>query len=705
MKLSKKFKLFTSFFLIGVAITLIASIGYGAWVFNDTKSAGDDASIDANDVSVDDIAENYYFASDLSSKNYYNVYFFAQPQISYYVYHYGYTPLQAYKYFCDKFYDDSSTNNKVEGGTTSGYSIYSRYYYGYWSDASNTCDGTATGYKVIKNAYKRVSTSQFQSLGNLICGMGDGHIDNPSAHYDGYGLYNLGFTSNNETASEKGYKAYPQFEQFNTNKLLSTYTISSDSHNIYLYPIYSSGKDYDSSAAVPDVKMRERVNDSGNYRDKHYLSRSNYTISGLGNDDLDYYYSLSNMLVSSDTGSLGSQDSYYNSGFDYSIAVDGDRRLYYSDGSFESQKWSGNWSVSKTIDISSYSPGTYNLYLYFNESNTEAGLNSANKKVKTYFQNNFEIYKSGSQNPSAIDDLTVSGSSYRVYASLLYFVEKVSDFRFVGETTGSLSYDTSNGTVIPFQQNTDLDGNSYIYYTNEVILPSQKYTDFGINFGTVLDDGSSIVKIDSSATDTAYPCYQPGATNSDKTQYTDPSGNLVYYTNDKINGTSNTTLDNPEKIQTFKVSAPGVYRFRISVTYKNGVPSDIQLSAAYLRGVFVELFSANPTGTINNSSGNSTGYVDHSAYEYRLNDYYDAKIYSSSKFTKTGTTTTYSLSDIVPTNAYLKDHVLGDIIKIDPNCVVNGHDKINCFYVNGTWSNSFSLNKNYIFYSSTGSIN
>jgi len=213
-----------------------------------------------------------------------------------------------------------------------------------------------------------------------------------------------------------------------------------------------------------------------------------------------------------------------------------------------------------------------------------------------------------------------------VYASLLYFVEKVSDFRFVGETTGSLSYDTSNGTVIPFQQNTDLDGNSYIYYTNEVILPSQKYTDFGINFGTVLDDGSSIVKIDSSATDTAYPCYQPGATNSDKTQYTDPSGNLVYYTNDKINGTSNTTLDNPEKIQTFKVSAPGVYRFRISVTYKNGVPSDIQLSAAYLRGVFVELFSANPTGTINNSSGNSTGYVDHSAYEYRLNNYYDAKI-------------------------------------------------------------------------------
>jgi hypothetical protein len=297
------------------------------------------------------------------------------------------------------------------------------------------------------------------------------------------------------------------------------------------------------------------------------------------------------MIVSSSTGSLGYQDKYFNSGFDYSVAIDGDRRSYSStnkNASYGSSYWSGNWAVTKDIDMTSYGQGTYNLYIYFNESNSQSSLDSANKTVKKYFSSNFEIYDSGSASPSAVDDLTVSGY-YPVYASVLYFVEKVSDFRFVGEMTGSLSYDTSNGTVIPFQQNTELEGNSYIYYTNEVILPSQKYTDFGINFGSVMADGSTVVKVDSSATGTTYPCYEPGATASDKTQYTDPSGELVYYTNDKIEATSSTTLDNPENIQTFKVSAPGVYRFRILVTYSDGVPSSIKLSAAYLRGVFVDL--------------------------------------------------------------------------------------------------------------------
>ncbi|MFA6861062.1 MAG: hypothetical protein WCR56_01595 [Bacilli bacterium] len=542
--------------------------------------------------------------------------------------------------------------------------------------------------------------------------MGDGHFRDDGIHYDGYALYNLGFTNQTTTASDSGYKKYPQFDHFNLNNFLSSYTYSTDSHNVYLYPIYSSGKDYTNTTTMsyPDIKMSKRVDDSGNYRYKHYLAASDATISGLASRNLKYYYTLSNLYVSSETGSLGSQDRYYTSGYDHQITIDGDRRKYNRNGSYTSSYWSGNWAVKQSIDVSDYDTGCYNLYLYFNESYRQSNLDTANAVVKKNFNDNYEIYVSWSLDPSVVSDLTADGSYYNVYASVLYFIEKVPDFRFVGESISSLSYSKNNGTIIPFQENTDLDGDSsYIYYTNEVILPSEKYTDFVINFGEAMKSGSTVVQIDSNATGTTYPCYEPGSTSDKKTQYKDPSGADVYYLSDKLSTTSSSDLDNPENIQTFKVSAPGVYRFRIKVTYSNGSPSSILLSAAYLRGVFVELFSSNPTDMITNATGTSTGYVDHSAYNYRLNDYYEATISNNpdrsdyATFYKNGdTSTVYHLEDVVPSDSFLMDHVLGNVIMIDSHCQLGTHDSINCFYVNGVWSDSFTLNKNYIFYSHTG---
>ena len=83
----KKYHFGIASLIISFIAMLTVSTGLGTWVFiTGNNSATADINLDFyKNLFVDDIAENYYYASDLSAANYYNVYVFAQPKVADYV--------------------------------------------------------------------------------------------------------------------------------------------------------------------------------------------------------------------------------------------------------------------------------------------------------------------------------------------------------------------------------------------------------------------------------------------------------------------------------------------------------------------------------------------------------------------------------------------------------------------------------------------
>lgn len=82
-----KFKYILPVLIGAVAACLIGGTCYGLWVFNTDKTASTEIGFDADgdsNIKIDDIAENYYFASDTRESNFYNVYFFSQPRAAQY---------------------------------------------------------------------------------------------------------------------------------------------------------------------------------------------------------------------------------------------------------------------------------------------------------------------------------------------------------------------------------------------------------------------------------------------------------------------------------------------------------------------------------------------------------------------------------------------------------------------------------------------
>jgi hypothetical protein len=82
-----KFKYILPALIGGVAACLIGGTCYGLWVFNTDKTASTEIGFDNDgdsNIKIDDIAENYYFASDTKESNFYNDYFFSQPRAAQY---------------------------------------------------------------------------------------------------------------------------------------------------------------------------------------------------------------------------------------------------------------------------------------------------------------------------------------------------------------------------------------------------------------------------------------------------------------------------------------------------------------------------------------------------------------------------------------------------------------------------------------------
>lgn len=285
------------------------------------------------------------------------------------------------------------------------------------------------------------------------------------------------------------------------------------------------------------------------------------------------------------------------------------------------------------------------------------------------------------------------------------YVERVYNYQVTGDLTGSYVYNHANASAtFPISYSKTDDDGYYVYESNEMIFPNPSKTSFTVNYGSSYD--KSILSLDDAIT----PCYE-----SNGTQYTNPSGKNVYYLGSKTEATSDTEATDSEyahleKTGTVESSGmpildfnnnAGSYKIMVRVKYSTkGVPSEIKVSAAYLKGFFVEIFDDNPTSKLVVGS-TTTDYVDHSNYKYKANlastDGVTA-ISSSSEFNAKSGSGIYSFTEIVPSNKVLYDHVLGKKMMIYPNCKISGHNSANIFYYSNEWHSTFPVMKNYIFY-------
>jgi hypothetical protein len=171
-------------------------------------------------------------------------------------------------------------------------------------------------------------------------------------------------------------------------------------------------------------------------------------------------------------------------------------------------------------------------------------------------------------------------------------------------------------------------------------------------------------------------------------------------------------------ISLITVSNPGFYKFRLKVTYTNGAPSKISLSAGRLKGFFLEIFTANPTAKITEVAGLSA-FVKHTdLYQYRadlfannvitLDGYISGGTEHAQKMFHTvtnQTNNTMSLRDILTaksSSAVLYDHGTGSLIQTDlatHTDAKTGESITGGFSLDGgnTWNKSFIMDKNYIF--------
>ncbi|MDD7618148.1 MAG: hypothetical protein SPJ51_04160, partial [Candidatus Enterosoma sp.] len=269
----KQHKILVPTFIISLIFLFISTTsGLGMWLFHEGNKNTAELTYDQSDVNpedrirMDDIAENYYFASDLDANDFYTIYFFAQPGA-------------ASKTGSP---DDKITNLKNDEN-------------GYWVDSSNTIDGSKYGYKKFENVYRQLSTEQYDTLGKLKCDFKDRH--NAIGHFCGFTADETTATNNLQKDSVLGFNnnniSLPKSDKlFNLNKPLSEYDSDKD-NTIYLYAVYTNGVDYNSK----NTKNNSIMFNSSGSEPMFFLPNKNAYTGTYDKVDLDVYFTLPNILV------------------------------------------------------------------------------------------------------------------------------------------------------------------------------------------------------------------------------------------------------------------------------------------------------------------------------------------------------------------------------------------------------------------------
>lgn len=331
----KKRRLIVTLFTFLVAIVVTVSTGFSIFYLNSAQTT------DQAPIKVDDIEENYALADSLNNEDYYDVYFFvdetyAQENLS-----------------VDGMISRAPSNDFNFGWIEPNDNVtyYGKQNITYYKSGDYK-DNEKPPYKEQKNSaaigwakltvYRSISVEQFNSLGTPVTN----RVDN-----NGWVLMFSGWTANKSAASNCISHRQGNFDYvdaFSSLQVIDSQTIDgseANDHVVFLYPIWTTGKDYDKTETEQQVVVRLfgdnnelYFSQDGNYNDAHYT----YKNLTLENDELnDYKLQVSVM---------GWQQDWLNS-------------------SVYSKSWKGPWYGTEDTEDSLFnSPGTYNIHAFvFNQ--------------------------------------------------------------------------------------------------------------------------------------------------------------------------------------------------------------------------------------------------------------------------------------------------------------------------------------------------
>ena len=618
----RKNRFWLSLSFVFVLLLTLVGTGFGLFYVGDT----DPVSVDNIGTRVDDIEENYILKdAGVGQESYYDVYFFCTPYAAQ--------------------VDPSRLIELAPGSGGNGYPSNVDYYWWDGGDSSaqerqssfNSHDQN-NGWRKIR-VYRSISVKQFNNIGTPVAGNDSQGWDSDSTRWP---LDFSGWTANRQAASNTinfNSGAYNQgnFDYVDAFSPLSQIDSgnedgsTAENNVIYLYPIFTTGKDYSRSSNLNGAHQQASIrlafsNPNGYKDDGHYF------FSQEGEDNK-ATYTYKNLIV--DEANLTK----------YSLEVTPMKWAsdYNRNGNTETVGWSGAWASTGDYQIVDM-PGTYNITVrlynqaynkkeenlddFAAESYTSALESQENGVVvKTYVLTNIDLSTSTkSEIESDGCDIIISyGEDKGVVATPSSWkdayhesswwppggidhnqngysgffcciqVERVYEFHLLGGPYGTFNYDETQYFYEGEIGVTDTDAKTRTFGLNNVYFDASErtFTDTYVGVGDENRIGTfrnNVFTIDFMNTVwanniQAFTADELAAINSYATNtYNEENPNYVSIDENgilqkavaKINSTDTdydyelSNVSNPEAVRTLlKITETGFYNFRIQVKFKS----------------------------------------------------------------------------------------------------------------------------------------
>lgn len=602
----KGFYIFLTSILCLVAVIFSVTFAYSYFVF-DTRESEDEPQ-----VLVDDIYENYNLTSEGTlQEDLYTVYFIAQPIIGNNL---GSVEVDNPENHVPSSTIDDGKNSGISDvyGTTSGRGgKYDGFFESPTTIDSNdpelgntsvtTSSATVAGEEIYylkkaENVFQGLTTDLLDAIGRPLCNKKD---------YYGYGLTFVGWSANKSIAATDGYASQADFNIVDTRTPLSVYDNKTDDGTkvndniIYLYAIYTSGKDY------------SKYNASGDILYPQGAERYDTVKVGLYDNDtkkeLVEYWPSRELFTSSD----GSQTEYFafnNLSITDEQLNQENLRFNVNAGPVNDRGWDGSWLGGTATDIGITQEGHYNIYVFvftdrdlYDDRGHEGSYSNFNNGVLDTIKTNYNNWKvspikneflssknivlSGQnidlngdydgmlrykkdanedrQLGDNLFDWNYYGPEYHL-GGFYFYVERIYEFKMLGGNKETFDYDNTSLNYF-----FDQDGSNTKFEAHNVF-----FNNMGIEYTYTFEDGSTLT--------TTHAVF--GVVH----EKTFPDYNITLRQNAKIyleeadEGTDYTLSEgSPHSAKLngklFKMTFTGYYDFKIEVSYSNGKISEVFL--------------------------------------------------------------------------------------------------------------------------------
>lgn len=599
----KGFYIFLTSILCLVAVIFSVTFAYSYFVF-DTRESEDEPQ-----VLVDDIYENYNLTSEGTlQEDLYTVYFMAQPIVANTSNPINQTPStnlstarnsgsavynttygSGGKY--DGFFEKSTTinSNDPELGNTS-----------VTTSSATVANEDIYYLKKAENVFQGLTTDLLDAVGRPSCYKADsgGWNGTINSNYSNslYDLTFVGWSNNKNIAASDGYASQADFHIVDTRTHLSEYDTADDGSNandnvIYLYAIYTTGKDY------------SKYNESGDILYPSSVGRYDTVKVGLydkdtKNEHVEYWPSRE-LFTSSD----GSQYEYFvfnNLSITDSQLSQENLRFNVNAGPVNDRGWDGSWLGGDATDIGITEEGHYNIYVFvftdrdlygdrghkgsFSDFNNgvlneiqQVYLGWENSTIEQQFKADKNIVLSGKniqgesrhsgmlrynkdanlnrQLGNNLMDWNYYGPEYHL-GGFYFYVERIYEFKMLGGNKETFDYDNTSLNYF-----FDQDGSNTSFEAHNVF-----FNNMGIEYTYTFEDGSTLTTthaVFGVVHEKTFPKYP-----------IELGGNAANYLKEAVEGKDYTLSEGSTHSadldgKLFKMTFTGYYDFKINVEYSS----------------------------------------------------------------------------------------------------------------------------------------